>query len=326
MKRLLFLIPMLLLLFGCSREVRTQYYMMDTVMTFALYGDTAQEAERALSDRIAALENVFSPTREESELVAVNRAAGTPVQVSPDFAELLGRSLAANAETNGAFDPTLGGVIELWQRETVPAERELSQTVHGCEYVKLSGETVQTAPGLKLNFGAVAKGYASDCAKRILEEYHVENALLSLGGNLYAKGTRKDGNPWLVGVRDPNGTQEEWLGTLPVRDAFLIASGDYERFFEEDGVRYHHILDPNTAYPAQSDLRETVVVCDDGTRGDILSTALFVMGSEDAVTYWRTQGGFDMILVRKDNTVLVTSGIAEEFTLTAEGYSLEVVE
>lgn len=326
MKRVLPLLLALLLLAGCTKKIETQYYMMDTVMTFTLYGENAKEAERALSDRVAALEKVFSPTDAESELVTVNRAAGTSVQVSEDFASLLDACLAANTETEGAFDPTLGAVIDLWNKETVPSAEELSQCKVGCDAVRLEGTSLQTETGIELNFGAAAKGYASDCAKEILEENGIEHALLSLGGNVYAHGGKPNGEPWMVGVRDPNGDASEWLGVVQIKDGFLIASGDYERYFEQNGFRYHHILDPLIRTPAMSDLRECVIIGENGTRGDILSTALFVMGYDRAVEYWREHRDFEMILVREDNAVLVTEGISSAFTLTGEEYTLEVIE
>ncbi|MBQ3054643.1 MAG: FAD:protein FMN transferase [Oscillospiraceae bacterium] len=325
MKRVCFCLLALLFLVGCSKDVHTQYYLMDTVMSFEIYGESAADAEQEIADKIATLETLFSPTRAESELSRVNAGAGTSVEMSEEFARLLTLSLKANEETNGAFDPTLGAAINLWKKETVPTPEALSELTVGCENVHINGTDVQLQNGLKLDFGAVAKGYASDCAKEILERYHIPNALLSLGGNVYAKGGKKDGSPWLVGVRDPNGAQNDWLGILGVRDRFLVASGDYERFFEQDGVRYHHILDPTTLAPAKSDLREVVVVCDNGTRADILSTALFVMGYETAVDCWKEHRDFELVLV-KDGTVSITSNLAEEFTLTNPAYRLEVIE
>lgn len=322
MKRLICLLLPLMFLVGCSETVSAQYYMMDTVMSFELHGEHAKETERLIADEIAALETVFSPTRDDSELSRVNAMSGSTAPISETFAELLETSLAAADETDGAFDPTLGSAIKLWRSGSVPSPEVLKTLVTGYEAVA-ADETGVTAPrGLLFDFGAVAKGYASDRAKEILEENNVSRALLSLGGNVYAKG---GGSPWLVGVRDPNGEASDWLGILAVQDCFLVASGDYERFFEEDGVRYHHILDPNTLMPAQSDLRETVIVCDSGTRADILSTALFVKGCEGAIEFWKRSQDFDMILVQND-TVFVTKGIAVAFELTNPAYRLEVIE
>lgn len=315
---------LVLTLFGCAETKNTQYYMMDTVMTFSLTGERAADAERAIADRVAHLETVFSPTREDSELFRVNQNSGSRMEVSSDFAKLL--ELSLHAETLGAFDVTLGGAVELWSQGKVPANETLEAQVTGCEKVSLSENTIQTEKGLKLNFGAVAKGYASDCAKEILEDYEIPRALLSLGGNLYAHGVKEDGTPWNIGVRDPWGEAQDWLGILQAENEFIIASGDYERGFEENGVRYHHILDPKTRRPAESDLRETVVVSKNGSRGDILSTALFVMGKEKAVDYWKSMRDFEMILVSSDGRILITPGLAARFTLSQDSYILEVIE
>lgn len=322
MKRLICLLLPLLFLVGCSQTVTAQYYMMDTVMSFELRGEHAKEAERLIADEIAALETVFSPTRDDSELSRVNQLSGSATPISETFANLLQTSLSAAKETDGAFDPTLGGAIKLWRQGSVPPPETLDALVTGYETVTADQNSVTVPSGLTLDFGAVAKGYASDRAKAILEEHNIPRALLSLGGNVYAKG---GGSPWIVGVRDPNGEASDWLGLLTVQDCFLVASGDYERFFESDGVRYHHILDPKTRKPAQSDLRETVIVCDSGTRADILSTAMFVKGSEGAIEFWEKSQDFDMILVTND-TVFVTKGIAVTFELTNPAYRLEVIE
>lgn len=324
MKRILAVLAVFLLC-GCAKQVDTQYYMMDTVMSFSLEGAQAKEAEAALSEKISALERVFSPTLPESELVRVNAQSGNLVSVSKPFEDLLRLSLRASEETGGAFDVTLGGAIALWQKQEVPQQSLLKAQVSGREAVTLSDGMLQTKPGVLLHFGAVAKGYAADCAKEILEEYEIPRALLSLGGNLYAKGEKQDGSPWLVGVRDPAGSASDWLGILQVRDAFVIASGDYERYFEQDGVRYHHILDPETRAPAESDLRETVVIGTSGSRGDMLSTALFVMGEDAAISFWRAHRDFEMVLVSKDGRVLITPNLKETFTLTKDTYRLEVI-
>ncbi len=315
------LLLLVFMLCGCSKQVNTQYYMMDTVMTFSLDGKNAHDAERAIANRIAELEKVFSPTREDSELFRVNR--GEVQTLSRDFETLLTMSL--NAETNHAFDVTLGGVVDLWSQGSVPPQEDLAAQVTGEENLSFSDGKLTLAPGLKLNFGAVAKGYASDCAKEILEEQEIPRALLSLGGNIYAHGTKADGAPWNIGVRDPWSEEQGWLGILTASDEFIIASGDYEREFEENGVKYHHIIDPATRKPAESDLRETVVISQNGSRGDMLSTALFVLGEERAVEYWKDTRDFEMILVCADGRILITPNLAKRFALTNSAYILEVI-
>ena len=295
-------------------------------MSFSLTGENAREAERAIADRVAELETVFSPTREDSELFRVNAQSGSEVEISTDFLLVLGMSIVANEDTFGAFDATLGGAVELWSQEKVPASEELAAQVVGLDNLSLFRDKLQVTEGLKLNFGAVVKGYASDCAKEILETYEIPRALLSLGGNIYAHGEKEDGTPWNIGVRDPLGEAQDWLGILQAENEFIIASGDYERVFEENGVRYHHILDPKTKRPAESDLHETVVVSQKGSCGDILSTALFVMGEEKAVEYWKNTRDFEMILVSSDGRVLITPNLKERFTLTKDSYILEVIE
>ena len=300
-------LALVLCLTGCAHEVSTQYFMMDTVMSFTIDGEQAKPAEHAVVEEIARLEQIFSPTREDSELTLVNK--GKIKTQSATFDEVLQVSRAAKGKTGGAFDPYLGALITLWGKGKVP-----------------DAKTIQRAPRNRLNFGGVVKGYASERVREILDTYQIPRAVISLGGNVYVRGTHEDGAPWVVGVRDPDGGSADTIGVIRASDQFLIASGDYERFFEQDGVRYHHILDTKTGAPAQTDLREVVIVNRDGTWGDIYSTALFVMGSEKALDFWRKSNDFEAILVKKDHTVLVTAGLRDAFTLTDSGYTMQVVE
>ena len=167
---------------------------------------------------------------------------------------------------------------------------------------------------MQLDLGAVGKGYAADLAAKILREHGVESAILSLGGNIHTIGTRPDGTDWRVGIRAP--WEEEYLGVLEISDAAVVTSGGYENYFEDEaGNIYWHILDPTTGYPANTDLQAVTIIGPQGRLCDALSTALFVMGAEQAETYWREHGNFDMMLVTDEAEIWLTEGVADRFTL-----------
>lgn len=158
-----------------------------------------------------------------------------------------------------------------------------------------------------MDLGGIAKGYASDRLADIFAQYGVDNALVSLGGNVYARGTKPGGAAWSVAVQHPE--QDGYAAMLSLTDAFAVTSGGYQRYFTgPDGTVYQHILDPKTGWPVQGDLLSVTIVADNGTMADAYSTALYVMGREAAQDFWRQNGGFDMVLITKDGQVLYTPG------------------
>ena len=168
--------------------------------------------------------------------------------------------------------------------------------------------------GMKIDLGGIAKGYTSSKVMDIFKENGISSAVISLGGNVQALNGKPDGSDWRVAVENPADT-ENYLGVLSIKDKAVITSGGYERYFEQDGKTYHHIIDPSTGYPANNGLTSVTIVSDDGTLADGLSTSLFIMGPEKAQEYWKKHSDeFDTILVKDDGSILVSEGIADNFT------------
>ena len=154
----------------------------------------------------------------------------------------------------------------------------------------------------------------------------VESGIVSLGGNVQTLGLKPDGSLWTVAVTDPNNTAS-YLGTVSVGETAVVTSGSYQRNFTSlEGKFYHHLLKPSTGYPVTNTLQSVTIVCEDGTMADCLSTAMFILGESQALNYWRTYGGFEMILITTDNEVICTSGLIEQFTLANDNYSLTFTE
>lgn len=165
---------------------------------------------------------------------------------------------------------------------------------------------------MALDWGAVGKGYTADLIAEVFKEYDVSAALIDLGGNIQTVGCRPDGSDWRIGERAP--WERGHLGVLQISDAAVVTSGGYENYFiDKTGHPRWHILDPHTGYPAESDLQSVTVIGTQGKRCDALSTALFVMGAREAENYWREHGGFDMLLMTKEDQILLTQGIAARF-------------
>ncbi|MPM78812.1 FAD:protein FMN transferase [bioreactor metagenome] len=180
--------------------------------------------------------------------------------------------------------------------------------------------------GMAVDLGGIAKGFAGDRSLAVLADYGVTSALVSLGGNITALGQKPDGSPWRVAVKDPK-DPESYLCVLSLRDRTVATSGAYERYFEQDGVVYHHIIDPSTGYPARSGLLSVTVVSPSGAVADAMSTALFVLGEEKGLALWRASEDFEAVLVREDGTVLITQGLfdQQEFQGAERGYTCEMV-
>ena len=312
----LLLCALLLLCGGCAsaRPLRTGYlFAMDTFMEFRVYGTAEQVSD--VSALISDLEHRLSVTDPDSEIAALSRD-GT-AELSTEAAALLEEALALCASTDGALDSSGYPVLRAWgftgEEYRVPDPAELEELTASVDWarVRLEGGRVSLGPGQEIDLGSVAKGYAGRLAAERLRQGDVRSALLNLGGNIQTVGTKPDGTPWRVAVRDPFG--EGNLGVIDAADCAVVTSGGYERCFEENGEIYWHIMDPDTGYPAKSGLVSVTVVGADGLLCDALSTALFVMGPDRAAAYWRTHGGFDAVLVTENGEILITAGLRDRF-------------
>ena len=312
---------------GCSapaeemqQPVERSLFAMNTYMTFTAYGEDAQAALQEAEECIQQVEGLWSVTDKDSEIYQANHSGGQPVTVSEETAEIISFALEMAQRTGGALDPTIYPVLTAWGFTTdskqVPSQQQIAQLLEqvGYDRIQLNGTELTVPDGMELDLGAVGKGYTADLVTEILRRHGVTSALISLGGNIQAIGSRPDGSDWRLGIRAP--WESGNLGVLTVSDAAVVTSGGYENYFDdEQGNIYWHILDPSTGYPADSGLQSVTIVGREGKMCDALSTALFVMGAQSAEQYWRENGGFEMLLVTDSGEILITEGIAENFTL-----------
>ena len=312
---------------GCSapaeemqQPVERSLFAMNTYMTFTAYGEDAQAALQEAEECIQQVEGLWSVTDKDSEIYQANHSGGQPVTVSEETAEIISFALEMAQRTGGALDPTIYPVLTAWGFTTdskqVPSQQQIAQLLEqvGYDRIQLNGSELTVPDGMELDLGAVGKGYTADLVTEILRRHGVTSALISLGGNIQAIGSRPDGSDWRLGIRAP--WESGNLGVLTVSDAAVVTSGGYENYFDdEQGNIYWHILDPSTGYPADSGLQSVTIVGREGKMCDALSTALFVMGAQSAEQYWRENGGFEMLLVTDSGEILITEGIAEDFTL-----------
>ena len=299
------------------REARLSFFAMDTYITVTVCGKDGDALAGEARRKMEEMERLWSVTDPDSELAALNRD-GT-ARVGPETAALLRFSLEMAQRTKGTFDPGIYPLLTAWgftaEEKRVPSAGEIAGLLEQIGYEKIALEEnglVRLADGVKLDLGAVAKGYAGEKTAEYLREQGVRSALLDLGGNVEAIGAKPDGSPWRLGLRDP--LSEGLIGTLSVTDLAVVTSGSYERFFiGADGKRYGHILDPATGYPVDNGLLSVTVLAEDGGFADALSTALFVMGRDDAISHWKKYGDFDMILLTQEKEIWMTAGAAGVF-------------
>ena len=322
-------------LVGCSGKEketvrRRGTFAMDTYMELTAYGDNAEAALTDAVKRIHELEDSFSVNIEDSDIWRINNSGGESVSVGEDTEKLVKTSLELGRETSGMLDITLYPVTAAWGFTTgdyrVPSDEELNCLLEavGWENVSAYGGQITVPDGAMIDLGAVAKGYASDELVELFRENGVQSAIVSLGGNVCAIGRKPDGSRWRVAVRNPFDTEAD-MCLVETEDCAVVTSGSYERCFTgDDGVSYCHIIDPETGRPVSNGLVSVTVIGESGVRCDGLSTALFVMGVEKALDFWRKNDGFELILVNDSRQIFYTEGLEGSFSNLSD-MSAEVV-
>lgn len=342
MKRFLALACCVLFLTGCQGKAdvsaapkeaeayTANFFAMDTYMEITAYGANAPEAVAAAEQEVNRLDALWSISSEEGEIVQLNATAQQTV--SDETKQLILRSISIHDLTGGAFECTVLPLMELWGFTTqvyhVPSDEELQAILPlvDSSNIEVSGNEVTLLGGTTIDLGGIAKGYTSNRIVEILKDYGIKSALVSLGGNVQTLGEKPDGSDWRIAVQDPN-QLDAFAGVVAVADRAVITSGGYERYFEKDGITYHHIIDPETGYPSHSGIISCTIVSEDGTLADGLSTSLFVMGLEKASEFWRIhQDEFDAILITQDGTMYVTQGIEASFQTQGSYVTYELIE
>lgn len=330
-KYCLFVLALALLLSGCTAkqpDAASQIFAMDTVMDFYAVGESAEDTLTEAAQEINRLEALLSRTRQGSEVDALNRHGS--VALSDETAALLRAALDYCAKTDGAFDITIAPLVDAWNihgdSPRVLSADEIAALLPlvGSEHLQFDGNHLTLDEGCAIDLGGIAKGYASDVIAQLYRDRGIQGGWISLGGNVYAHGTKPDGSGWNVAVRDPIDTAAS-AALLQLSNEFAVTSGGYQRFFTaEDGTVYQHILDPKTGIPAQSDLLSVTIIGSSGTMADAYSTALYVMGEAGAVSFWSAnRAEFDMVLITADHRLLYTPGLLGRIT-TQEGGPYEV--
>jgi len=326
-----------LLLLGCtnseaeSEPISVTTLQFGTVIQVTVFHSDDEPALNKVLEHMGTLENEMSTSIADSNVSVFNNAkAMTEIQLGEHTQKVVERSLYYSELSNGKFDITIEPIVELWgigeEHAKIPNQNELNQSLPKVDYRKLeyndvTGTLQKTEDGIMIDLGAIAKGYAADEAIRILKEEGVMDALVNLGGNVYALGS-KEGFPWKVGIQDPLEPQGAMVGVVDVKDQAVITSGVYERYFESDGVRYHHLIDPDTGYPINNEILGISIISASAIDGDALSTVIYTMGLDAGMEMVESINGVEAIFITRDKTIYVSTGASEIFDKRNSGYNL----
>ena len=302
---------------GTNATVSKTGFCLDTVVSLTLYGTKEEAPLNECFLLLETYESLLSRTKEGSDVWKINHSNGSPVVVSDETAQLIQTALDYSVRSDGAFDITIAPLLDLWdfkpeQHEgTVPDTDQIQEALSHVNYknVQLDGTTVTLLdPQASIDLGGIAKGYIADRLRDYLVSEGCDSALINLGGNILTVGEKPDGSAFRVGIRKPFSESDKQLETVVCKDRSVVTSGTYERYFEQDGKRYHHILNPADGYPVENGLASVTILSPASTDADALSTACFVLGPEKGLELIETLDGIEALFVTDELEEIASSG------------------
>lgn len=324
----LFCIALIITQVSCksNEPVSDTQFMLDTFCTVEIRDMSKNQAKELIADTFEECqryEKLFSRTLKGTDIYNINHSGGKPVEVDPQTAELIQTSLELCRQTDGLFDITVGQITNMWnfkeENPTVPLESDIKNALHsvGYEKVHVNGNTVQISdPDTWIDLGSIAKGYIADRLSDFLMEKGVSSGIVNLGGNIVAIGGKEDDTPWSIGIEAPYSDRSEIIGSLEMQNTTVVTSGTFERHFVKDGIDYHHVLDPATGYPRNTDILCVSIKSKMGNSVlcDGYSTTCLLLGKEKAMEFMKDKVGFEYCLMDKDGKIIQSDG----FDLTEE--------
>lgn len=335
----LLLIFSLAILGSCSKNNKVieplskSEVLMGTVVTISLYDSKDEAILDKVFNKVKEFEAILSINENGTLVDEINDEAGIkPVKVDDDTYNIVKKSLEYSKLSNGLFDISVGPIVKLWNiglpEARVPSQEEITEKLPLIGYNDIEiDDTNKTVflkrKGMMIDLGGIAKGYTADVISDMLTEEGVKSAIINLGGNVFAHGKKINGDDWKIGIQDPFTERGGIVGTITTSNKSVVTSGIYERYYEENGVKYHHILNPSTGYPYDNEIAGITIVSDKSTDGDALSTSVFAMGVEEGMNFVNTLDSIDAIFITKDYKVYITDGLKSIFTLTNSDFTLE---
>jgi len=309
------------------------FFFLNSVMDVKIFDEEndTEEVRRAISKEVQRVESLMTMRDLHSDVSKINQNAGIePVTIDKDTFEVIERSLYYSEITNGAFDITVGHLVELWgigtEDQRLPSQDEIDLSLSYINYkdIELDKENLSVflkREGMMIDLGGIAKGYAADRVAAVLASHDVKSAIINLGGDVYVHGSREN-RDFRVGIQNPFSDRGEHMGIYNAKDKSIVTSGNYERFFEEDGITYHHILSTTDGYPVQNELVSVTIISDLSIDGDALSTAVYAMGIEEGLGLVDRLEDVEAIIINKDKEVYVSKNVMDFFTISDDSFKL----
>lgn len=321
---------------ACNKETkedeiltRTELFM-GTAIKVSLYDGGSEKVLDKVFDRVLELENLVSINKEGTEIDELNKNAGIkPVKLSDDSKNIIEKGLYYSSLSSGGYDISIGPLVKLWSiglpEAKIPTESEIKESLENINYkdVEINGnEVFLKKKGMLLDLGSIAKGYAADEIAKILVNEGIEKAIIDLGGNIYALGKKSKESPWKIGVQNPFDDRGNIVGTLLTENKSVVTTGIYERFIEDGDKKYHHVLNPKTGYPYNTDIAGVTIIADKSIDADALSTLVFTMGIQNGIEFIENMENVDAIFITNNKNVYKTNGIKESFNVTNDEFKL----
>ena len=320
---------------GCVKEdinqpISQTEIFMGTPISITLYDGGNQKILDKVFEKIVEIEDLVSINKENTEITKLNESAGVEkVKLSNLSYDILKKGIEYSKLSNGSCDITIGPLVKLWsiglEGAKVPSKDEINETIGYIDYnnIEINDSTKEaflTKEGMEVDLGSIAKGYAADEVVKILKQEGIRSAIIDLGGNIYALGSKNSDNNWKVGIQDS--FRGKVIGAVEVFDKTVVTSGIYERFIEEDGVRYHHILNPKTGYPYETDIAGVSIIADNSIDADALSTLTFTKGVKEGLKFVENLDNVDAIFITNDKKIYLTENIKDNFKLMSNDFEI----
>ncbi len=323
---------------SCSKSTKTSEplerteLLMGTVVTITLYDSDDEEILNKVFNKVKELESILSINENGTLVDKINDAAGiSPVKADDYTYTVVKKGVEYSKLSNGLFDISVGPIVKLWSiglpEAKVPTQEEINEKLPliGYNNIELNDDdkTIYLKKkGMMIDLGGIAKGYTADVISELLTEEGVKSAIINLGGNVFAHGKKINGSDWRIGIQNPFSERGGIIGTITTNNKSIVTSGIYERYIEENGIKYHHILSPKTGYPYENEIAGITIVSNKSIDGDALSTSVFAMGVEEGMKFVNSIDGIDAIFITKDNKVYITDSLKDIFTLTNTDFTL----
>jgi len=322
---------------GCGKELahfENSFVTMSTVVSYQVYAQENVNVDSIIKEEIVNIEKIMSRTDSESEVYEINQLAGTgrEVQVSEELKELIEVSIQYQEITENNFRITIFPLVTAWDimnpDADIPTEEEIERAislsdVENLNYNHEKGSVSMIEVGSGLDVGGIAKGFAVDKAVEKLKAESVNSGFISIGGGIQAFGAKESGDPWVLGLMNPIIPEKGHFATFEIIEGSVVTSGDYQRNKKRDGILYHHIINPETGYPADKGIAAVTIFSDNSTVADAYSTAVYIMGFENGLEFIRERDNLEAMFVFHDKSVYLTEGIKDKVKIVDTEFYLD---